>query len=69
VPPKDNNGDVARARQLEGCGRRLGAAAGDPRVVYDKDVPAGNWIADADPAWVNAPDVDLFWGGGQPHQR
>ena len=68
MTPEDHNSDAARAGQLEGCGRRLGAAAGDPRVVYNKDVAAGNRIADAHPAWVNAPCVDLFWGYGQPHR-
>ena len=68
MTPEDNNCDAARAGQLEGSGRRLGAAARDPRVVYNKDVITDNRITDAHPAWVNAPSVDLCWGYGQPHQ-
>ena len=67
MTPEDHNSDAARAGQLERCGRRLGAATGDPRVVHDKDVAAGNRVADPDPAWVNAPTVHLSRHDGQPH--
>jgi hypothetical protein len=65
---EDNDSDSARAGQLESRCRRLGAAARDPRVVYNEDVAAGNRIADANPAWVNVPGVDLCWDYGQSHQ-
>ena len=68
MTPESNDSDAARAGQLEGCSRRLGAAARDPRVVYDKHVAAGNRIADPHPAWVYAPCMDLFWGYRQSHQ-
>jgi hypothetical protein len=68
VPPEDNNGNTARAGQLEGNGHRLGATARDPGVVYNKDVGTGDRITDAHPGWVNASRVDLLRHDRQPHQ-
>lgn len=68
MPPDDDNGDTAGTGQLEGGGRRLGAATGDPGVVYNKDVGAGDRIANSHPARVNASNVDLLRRDSQPHQ-
>jgi len=69
VPPEDDDGDAARAGQLECGGHRLGAATGDPRVVYYKDIGAGDRIAGPRPARVNASGVDLSRHDGQPYER
>jgi hypothetical protein len=68
VPPEDNDRDATRTGQLQGRGGRLNAATGDPRVVDNQDIGTGDRIANAHPAWVNAPGVDRPWHDGQPHQ-
>jgi hypothetical protein len=67
MTPEDDNRDAARAGQLERGGCRLGTAAGNPGVVYDKDVATCDRIAGAHPAWVNASGMDFRWHDGQPH--
>ena len=67
VPSKDNNSDTTRTCQLEGSGHRLGAAAGNPRVIHDQDIGTRDRIADAHPAGVYAPCMDRIRRDCQPH--
>ena len=68
VAAKDDDRDATRAGQLE-CDRgRLGAAAGNPGVVYDQYIRAGYRPGNPQPAGVHTPDVGDLRRDAQPDQ-